>query len=213
MSSSAGSVIVPVFPLDSVLLVPGGLLPLHVFEPRYRALVADAVAGERRIAMALPRLGHSVDGEEAPPLHPVCGMGLIVHHDLLADGRSHIVLLGQERVRIVKELESGRPYRLVRAEIVEDVLTAGEEIEARARNLLQRLGNLTSEDRARLEGLPPGRLVDAVLALLPAPIQDRHRIHANPDVAWRLAEVETLADILQGSRYRTEIPPEDPRMN
>jgi Lon protease-like protein len=174
-------------------------------------MVADAVDGERRIAMAVPLPGRST--EERPPVHPVCGLGRIVHHEPLEDGRSHVVLHGETRIRIHEELESDRPYRLVRAEVTADVLPPGTDLRPRARTLIRRLGDLSDGDRRRLEELPPGRLVDAILGPLAAPIQDKQRIHANPDVAWRLAELEALLDLLGGSRYRTELRPDDPRMN
>jgi Lon protease-like protein len=207
------SVLVPIFPLDSVILVPGGMLPLHVFEPRYRTMVADALRGERLIAMALPLPGFSVTRAERPPVHPVVGLGRIVHHRPYEDGRSDIVLHGQRRVRILEEIASGRPYRIVRGEPLDDVYPEGVDLAARARGLLSRLAGLPDEDLARLEKLPAGRLIDAVLAPLPVPLQDKQRIHSRPEVAWRLEELEAQLDLLQGSRYRPALRSEDPRLN
>ena len=76
MSVDTGTLVVPIFPLDNVLLVPGGVLPLHIFEPRYRSMVSDAVDGDRLIAMAVPLPGRSTEQEERPPVHAVCGLGL-----------------------------------------------------------------------------------------------------------------------------------------
>jgi len=213
MSVDAGNLVVPIFPLVYVLLVPGVILPPHILEARYRSMVTDAVGGDRLIAMAVPLPGRSTEHEERPPVHPVCGLGLIVHHDPLDDGRSHIVLHGFSRIRILEEIESGRPYRLVRGRPTEDVVPDGVDLKATAGDLVRRLGDMADGDRERLLALPPGRLVDAIPGLLGAPIQDKQRIHASDYVAWRLGELEALLDLLGGSRYRTEIPGDDPRVN
>jgi Lon protease-like protein len=109
----------PVFPLRGVVLFPGAALPLHVFEPRYRAMLADSLATHRCIAMAL------IDDEtapEPPPIARVAGAGIVVEHQPLPDGRSNIVLLGCARVRL-DELPFVAPYRRARARVVEDVAT------------------------------------------------------------------------------------------
>lgn len=103
----------PIFPLPNVVLFPGMFLPLHIFEPRYRAMVADALGGERLIGMALWSEGR------IPDIPPVVGMGKISHYQPLADGRSNIVLQGIARVRIVTELES-EPYRVAEVSSVRD---------------------------------------------------------------------------------------------
>jgi ATP-dependent Lon protease len=107
----------PVFPLPGVVLFPGAVLPLHVFEPRYRAMLADCLATHRCIAMAL------IDDEaapEPPPIARVAGAGIVVEHEPLPDGRSNIVLLGCARVRL-DELPFVPPYRRARASVVDDV--------------------------------------------------------------------------------------------
>jgi Lon protease-like protein len=207
------SLVFPIFPLDEVILVPGSMLPLHVFEERYRRLVADALGGDRRIAMVLPLPGHSCEIDRAPPVHPVCGLGRVVHHQPYDDGRSDIVLHGQTRMRILEELESDRPYRLARGVALPDEVAEGVDLGPRAARLLRRLEGLPADDLERLSGLSPGQLADAVLAPLPLPVQDKQRILARPDVAWRLDELEICLDLLQGSRHRPEMGPEDPRLN
>src|SRR5213078_2405108 len=86
--------VVPVFPLPNVILFPGMFLPLHIFEPRYREMTADAIRGERLIAMALLKPGWENHYEGRPPIHPIMGMGKIVEQEALKDGRYNLVLLG-----------------------------------------------------------------------------------------------------------------------
>jgi len=106
---------IPIFPLPDVVLFPHTLLPLHIFEPRYRQMVEDALAGDRRIAMAILRAGWENEYYGRPPVHPVAGVGEIVQHERLADGRFNILLRGTMRAGIVAELPGNKPYRVVRA--------------------------------------------------------------------------------------------------
>jgi len=108
------------FPLPNVVLFPAQLLTLHVFEPRYRRLVSDAI--ENDLMLAVPRLrpGHDAEYYGAPPVFETCGVGKISEHRRLPDGRYNIVVQGSSRVRIVEELRS-QPYRMARAEPVLDL--------------------------------------------------------------------------------------------
>ena len=101
----------PLFPLPNVVLFPGVFLPLHIFEPRYRAMIEDALAGDRMIGMALLKPGFEAEYEGRPPIYPVGCMGLITHAERLRDGRFNIVLQGVERFR-VREEDGSRVYRL-----------------------------------------------------------------------------------------------------
>ena len=102
---------VPVFPLAGALLFPRTQLPLHIFEPRYRAMVRDALASDRLIAMVQPR-----DGEEPPALFEVGCIGRIAACDELDDGRFNLVLEGLSRFRIAREAQVETPYRQVDAD-------------------------------------------------------------------------------------------------
>jgi Lon protease-like protein len=104
------SELLPLFPLPNVVLFPNVFLPLHVFEPRYRAMVSDAAAADRLIGMVLLRPGWERDYEGRPPVYPIGCSGVITHMERLADGRFNIVLRGVERFRIVSE-DASRSYR------------------------------------------------------------------------------------------------------
>jgi Lon protease-like protein len=107
--------LVPLFPLPNVVLFPDVPLPLHVFEPRYRALVTDALSSHRTIGMALLKPGYEADYHGRPPIYPIGCSGSIVREERLDDGRYNIVLHGRERFRILEE-QQGAPYRLALVE-------------------------------------------------------------------------------------------------
>jgi Lon protease-like protein len=111
---------VPIFPLPDVVLFPHTLLPLHVFEPRYRQLVRDALASDRRIAMALLKPGWERDYYGRPPVYPIAGTGEIIQYEERSDGRFNILLRGTMRIAILAELPPAQPYRLVRARPLPD---------------------------------------------------------------------------------------------
>src|SRR5215212_6414723 len=93
----------PLFPLPTVVLFPNVFLPLHIFEPRYRAMVSDALAGDRIIGMVLLKPGFESDYDGRPPIYQVGCAGVITHSEALPDGRFNIVLRGLEKFRITGE--------------------------------------------------------------------------------------------------------------
>src|SRR6187549_1286710 len=102
---------IPIFPLPNVVLFPNVFLPLHIFEMRYRAMVTDALAGDRIIGMVLLRPGFEAEYEGTPAVYPVGCAGVITHAEPLDDGRFNIVLRGMEKFRVLGEtLRAG--YRL-----------------------------------------------------------------------------------------------------
>ncbi len=107
--------LLPIFPLPNVVLFPNVFLPLHIFEPRYREMVADALKNDRMIGMVLLRPGWQREYEGRPAVYPIGCSGVITHVDRLADGRYNIVLRGVERFRIVEE-DDRLSYRRARIE-------------------------------------------------------------------------------------------------
>jgi Lon protease-like protein len=103
-----------IFPLGQALLLPRSFLPLHIFEPRYRALVSDALARDRRIAMIQPLPG---EGDERPALFEIGCVGRIDHVEALPDGRYNILLEGLTRFRLLRELDVITPFRQIEADI------------------------------------------------------------------------------------------------
>ena len=131
---------IPIFPLPNVVLFPNVFLPLHIFEPRYRKMVGDALASDRMIGMTLLKPGWEHEYEGRPPVYPTGCSGVITHVERLPDGRFNIVLRGIERFRILSE-DHGRVYR--RASVEPAVERA---LETEDRSVLRRL-------RAKLEVL------------------------------------------------------------
>jgi hypothetical protein len=104
-----------IFPLTGTILLPGLQLPLHLFEPRYRALASDALARDRRIAMIQPQRP-----AEGAPLFTVGCVGRIGEFEALDDGRFNLVLEGEQRFRVIRELDVTTPFRQVEAELLDD---------------------------------------------------------------------------------------------
>ena len=102
---------IPLFPLPNVVLFPNVFLPLHIFEPRYRAMVSEALHGDRIIGIALLQPGYEAHYEGRPPVFPVGCAGVMTHAEPLGDGRFNIVLRGIERFRITGE-DANEPYRI-----------------------------------------------------------------------------------------------------
>jgi len=109
----------PIFPLPGAVLLPGGLLPLHIFEPRYRDMTRDALAGHGLIAMAQPLEPESAESVD-PAVGAFMGVGRIIASEELDDGRYFIVLRGVGRVQMVREVETDALYRTILARPVAD---------------------------------------------------------------------------------------------
>ncbi|HJL00476.1 MAG TPA: LON peptidase substrate-binding domain-containing protein [Polyangiaceae bacterium LLY-WYZ-15_(1-7)] len=110
----------PVFPLPRVVFFPGTLLPLHLFEPRYRAMIEDCLEkGPKALAIALLKPGYETDYDGKPAIHAIAGAGRILAHEKNADGTHDIVLQGMTRVSL-EELEVDTPYRVAKATPLED---------------------------------------------------------------------------------------------
>ena len=114
-----------IFPLPGAVLYPGLQLPLHIFEPRYRALVSDALARDRRIALIQPQ-----SREDGAPLFRVGCVGKIAQFEALDDGRYNLVLEGEARFRLLREIDAATAFRQIEAELlvepVDEVLSAVE---------------------------------------------------------------------------------------
>src|SRR5262249_47349770 len=134
------SELLPLFPLPNVVLFPNVFLPLHIFEPRYREMVADALAADRMIGMVLLRPGWERDYEGRPPIFPIGCSGVMTHVERLNDGRYNIVLRGLERFRIVEESHERSYRRAIVESLHEQALGTGErDAVRRSRSRLESL--------------------------------------------------------------------------
>lgn len=150
---------VALFPLPNVVLFPRAVLPLHIFEERYKDMTADALAGQRRIAMALLRPGWEQNYYQRPAIEPVVCVGTILTHEKLPDGKYNFLLQGQTRARIVRE-QTGRTYRTVDLKPIVESPT----MEIDLLNHRQRLVRWFSEDE------PAGAMSSQFRQLLAGPL-------------------------------------------
>jgi len=126
---------VPVFPLPHTVLFPGALLPLHIFEARYREMLTDAMEGDRLIAMALLLNCSKHEYDEKPPFHATVCVGQILETRSLPNGKSNIVLMGVG-VGQAEPIDIGKPYRTATVTLADDV----DDLAADADSLLERAG-------------------------------------------------------------------------
>ncbi|HZT76137.1 MAG TPA: LON peptidase substrate-binding domain-containing protein [Vicinamibacterales bacterium] len=153
------SELLPLFPLPNVVLFPNVFLPLHIFEPRYREMVADAIASDRLIGMVLLRPGWRSDYEGRPPVYPIGCSGVMTHVERLADGRYNIVLRGVERFRVLEE-DHAKSYRRAIVQPLPERPPAAADRDAlrTCRAKLESL--LTPADRASADVKMPAAMAD-----------------------------------------------------
>lgn len=191
------------FPLPNVVLFPHVMQPLHIFEPRYRQMTADALAGDRLIALVLLKPGWEADYEGDPPLHTIACLGRIVADQRLPDGRYNILLRGLTRVRLVHEIKNDKLYRSAQVELLVDAGHPAPEDAAELRRQVsqhvlpwfpakgaqrEHLGKLLQSD------MPLSALCDILSFALSLPVEEKQRLLEDLDVGHR---VETLLTCLQ----------------
>jgi Lon protease-like protein len=136
----AGTLVVPLFPLPNVVLFPRAVLPLHIFEDRYKAMTADALGGGQQIAMALLKPGWEKDYYSRPAVEPVVCVGRIITHERLPDGRYNFFLQGTVRARLLREVPADgdaadRPYRVGVVRPLAETVTDADLAEVGRRSL------------------------------------------------------------------------------
>jgi len=182
--------VTPLFPLPDVVFFPKTLLPLHVYEPRYRALASEALEQDRIICTALLKPGWESDYYGSPEVYPVGCVGKIVQHQKLPDGRYNITLDGIAKVRIESSVRL-TPYRLVRVSPVEDDSTwaLGENAAEEAAELVRLFQQVH-------EGQAPSILLAEMFGqnMTPESILNTVALHLNaePEVKEQLLEMDSL---------------------
>jgi hypothetical protein len=193
----------PLFPLVAPALFPFCTAPLHVFEPRYRALAADALAGERRIGMATVRPEALGDMPGDPPLFAIGCVGFIAEHRLLPDGRYLMLLQATARFRILRELPRPRErlYRVAEVELLGEAAGDGARaaaqraaVVAELRAIMAREQAAAGLDLARLEALDDGRFGCELAHALRLPGPEKQALLEAATAAERLERLaQTLA--------------------
>jgi Lon protease-like protein len=184
---------ISIFPLAGAILYPGLHLPLHIFEPRYRAMIGDALARDRRIGMIQPH--RQIEGS---PLYEVGCLGKIDNVEAMEDGRYNIVLQGEARFRIVKELDVTTPFRQVEAELFEEpddeALAAVERamFERESRRFAEAQGYRVDWDSvSRLDDVS---LINGVSQIAPFDSAAKQALLEAPDLS---ARCELLVQLMQ----------------
>ena len=173
------SELLPLFPLPNVVLFPNVFLPLHIFEARYREMVADAVASDRLIGMVLLRPGWERDYEGRPPIYPIGCSGVVTHVEKLPDGRYNMVLRGLDRFQIVEE-DQQRSYRRAVIEPLPERRPTDDD-RAAIRRLRSRLESLLSPstEKGAVEAKGGGGAASrAADKMMPAAMSDEDTINA-----------------------------------
>jgi Lon protease-like protein len=188
---------IPIFPLQDATLFPNASYPFYIFEPRYRAMIADALKGDRIIGMVTLQPGFEADYEGRPPIFPVGCAGVITAYEELPGGEYNIVLRGLARFRVTGE-DNSRPYRLAR------VVTLSEELDPKETLALskerQRIDTLLMvlSERFGVDPPPVGttdeQVVDQLAQHLPMERVDRQRLLERDDA---LARAPVVIEVLE----------------
>jgi Lon protease-like protein len=187
------------FPLPGVVLFPHSMLPLHIFEPRYRQMTEDALASDRLITIVQVRSPLEWTSPTEPALEDFGCLGRIFKYERLPDGRFNFLLLGRKRVRLTKEVPSGKLYRTSQVEILEDIEPDGED-DSRRTSLIERFrgvyqGVLDPDLESLLESdIPLGALTDIVAQAMGLAPSVKQSFLAETHVARRATQLLNLLD-------------------
>jgi hypothetical protein len=196
--------VVPVFPLAGVLLLPRRLLPLNIFEPRYLAMVAAALHGDRLIGMIQPSLTGTAVVPSRPPLEKVGCLGRLTQYAETGDGRLMIGLTGVARFRVVEELAATTPYRQARidtSDFIGDFEPGRGEAQVDRASVLATLdawleANELDLDRGHFQEAGNEALVDGLAMMSPCGPREKQALLEASDPARR---AELLVAITQMS--------------
>jgi uncharacterized protein len=187
------------FPLPGVVLFPHAILPLHIFEPRYRQMTEDALASDRFITMVQLRPPAEWKSPTEPALEEFGCLGRIFKHELLPDGRFHLLLLGRKRVRLTREIRSGKLYRMAEVRLIEDIIPDVTD-DSRRLDLIAMFrkvarGGVDPDLDVLFESdLPLGVLTDIVAQALGLPASVKQAFLGEPRVVQRAVD---LLDLLR----------------
>lgn len=209
--------LVPLFPLPQTVFYPNTLLPLHIFEPRYRQMVDESLQGEKKIGMVLLLPGWEANYYAAPPIAKVGCVGQIEKHVRLEDGKYNMLLKGLNRFRIVEETE-GKPYRRASIETLKEIndqsLVSGPNPlkEELLRHCYEYIRVLASEKNIRTEmNLEDckvlSQLTDQIAYQLNLTVEQKQKLLEEQDVLLRVDSIHAMLkmkmDIVHLSKMRT----------
>jgi Lon protease-like protein len=219
---------VPLFPLPGVVLFPRAVLPLHIFEDRYRAMTADVLEGNKLIAMALLRPGweksyYNMSYSGRPEIEPVVCVGRILSHEMLADGKYNFLLQGVRRASIVREIADepagkpgAKPYRVARLQPLVEVPALEIDLESHrqrlsavfARRPIAATGAGRQFQKMTASHLPTSDIADLAAFTFLDGVPIKQSLLADCDVRRRVERtIAALEAIAQAAAQSLEKPP------
>jgi Lon protease-like protein len=185
--------VIPIFPLEVTMLFPGVSRPLYIFEPRYRAMVADALKGDRIIGMTTLKPGYEANYQGRPPVYAIGCAGVITDVEELSGGRFNIVVRGLVKFRVTGEDDS-RPYRLARVDAMPEVADDAEKAALRKqRQRLEALVTKGSDSKVPAE-IPDEELVNMLAQYVPLDLAERQALLELKSVLLRS---QALIDLIE----------------
>jgi uncharacterized protein len=193
------------FPLPGVVLMPGAVLPLHVFEPRYRQLVEDCLGGK---PLCIPQIRKDQESEIAgsPALYPYASVGVIGAHHRLDNGRFNILVQPVGRVRLLAERNSSTLYRVAEAELLEDKEVDPRELARIGERVRGLFAMMLAGEATAMEGLarvPAERVAEVLAPHVLEEGEERQQFLAEDDPLRRAKRVEEVVLGLVGTRMPT----------
>lgn len=214
---------VRLFPLPNLVLFPHVMQPLHIFEARYRDLLEDALTDDRLIAMAVLTPGWEKNYEGRPPLYSMACLGRVTTHYHLADGTYNVLVLGLQRVKLVRELNPVHRFREAQVELCEDFypvqpVAHHKNVQQRLHDALLRILPMLPEAHEQLDQLlgndvPLGVLTDVISYMLDIDQASKQSLLSEVDV-YRRAELllahlsEASAEVMASQAGEISFPPE-----
>jgi Lon protease-like protein len=190
---------IPIFPLPNAVLFPNVFLPLHIFESRYREMVADALRGDRIIGMVLLQPGFEAQYEGRPAVYPIGCAGVITHAEPLPDGRYNINLRGIEKFKITGE-DHSRPYRLAHVEALPEAVGDPDRATLREHRhklqaLLATLIEHSGSDPKFPPSVPDEDLVNALAQYMPLDPMERQALLERDGILERCRALVELLEM------------------
>jgi Lon protease-like protein len=182
--------ILPLFPLPDLILFPGQLVPVHIFEPRYRKMAEDLLDNTGEIIIGTVLGEDQEQLGEVAPIQGIAGLGRLQRYQTLKDGRFLLMILGEKRVRVIQRIED-HLYPLAE---VDDLVEEDAEIDwAHTEELKNAIGQL--EQNIDLpEGTSAVQMSDLLIMITPMTIENRYELFSNPSIEERVIKIIELQD-------------------
>lgn len=189
--SSAGTRILPLFPLPDLILFPGQMVPLHIFEPRYRQMAEDLLDNSGEIVLGTV-LGQDRDQlTDVAPVQPVAGLGRLQRYQTLEDGRFLLMVLGEKRVRVRQSIENEQYPMAEIDDLIEEDVFINEQQTLGLQSAIQSL----EHDIELPEGTSPVQMADLLIMITPMTVENRYALFANPSIEDRALKIIDLQEI------------------